>query len=403
MAVTGPAMPDGNKMPGKLPGSASAEPPPPDPAIARRARQRRRRRFLLLVVVPLLVVGVAGYLYLSGGRYVATDNAYVRADKVTISTDVSGMVEAVLVAENQRVRAGEVLFRLDPEAFALAEAAAEAQLGTVLTELATLKANYRQRIEEIRLADADVAYQDRELRRQSELGQRGVAAGTVLDQARIAYQRARQRAAAAREEAAAVLASLGGTLDADPADHPRARHARAELDRARRERRRATVTAPADGILVNVGALQPGEYLEAGKPAFTLVLADRLWIDANPKETDLTHVRIGNPAAVTVDTYPGRAWKGRVESVSPASGAEFAVLPPQNASGNWIKVVQRIPMRVAVEQSADGPMLRSGMSVVVTVDTGRERTPASVWADFRRWVGLDPPLGAGAAPRAGQG
>ncbi|BBK30001.1 membrane fusion protein (multidrug efflux system) [Stella humosa] len=368
--------------------------------LATAGRSRRRwRRLLLLVLVPLLVVAVAFYFYLSGGRYVVTDNAYVRADKVTISTDVSGMVQAVLVAENQRVAAGDMLFRIDPEPFALAEAAAQAQLGTVLAELSTLKANYRQRVEEIRLAEADVAYQDRELRRQAELGQRGVAAGTVLDQARIAYARARQRAAAAREEAGAVLASLGGTLDADPAQHPRARHAQAELDRARRERRRTEVRAPAAGILVNVGQLQPGEYLEAGKPAFTLVLVDRLWIDANPKETDLTHVVIGNPADVTVDTYPGRTWKGRVESVSPASGAEFAILPPQNASGNWIKVVQRIPMRVAVEQPADGPMLRTGMSVVVTVDTGRERTLASVWADLRRLVGLDPGQHAGAAHR----
>ena len=360
-----------------------------DPALAQRARRRRRRRFLLLVVVPLLVVAVAVALYLSGGRYVVTDNAYVRADKVTISTDVSGMVAAVLVAENHVVAAGQPLFRLDAEPFVLAEAAARASLGTVLAELATLKANHRQRVEEIRLADADAAYQEREFRRQSELGQRGVAAGTVLDLARIDYARARQRAAAAREAAAAVLASLGGSLDADPAEHPRARQAQAQLDRAIRERRRTEVLAPAPGILVNVGALQPGEYLEAGKPAFTLVRTDHLWIDASPKETDLTHVALGNPAEVTVDTYPGRTWRGRVESVSPASGAEFAILPPQNASGNWIKVVQRIPMRVAVEPQADGPVLRSGMSVVVTVDTGRERTLASVWADLRRWVGLD--------------
>ncbi len=367
-----------------------------DAEVAARGRGRRRRRFVLLVLVPLLVIALAGYFYMSGGRYVVTDNAYVRADKVTISTDVSGMVQAVLVAENQEVAAGDPLFRLDPEPFMLAEAAARAQLATVLAELATLKANYRQRIEEMRLAEADVAYQDRELRRQAELGQRGVTAVTVLDQARILYARARQRAAAAREEAAAVLASLGGTLDADPADHPRARHAQAEIDRARRELRRTSVRAPAAGILVNVGSLQPGEYLEAGKPAFSLVLTDHLWVDANPKETDLTHVRIGNPASITVDTYPGQTWKGRVESVSPASGAEFALLPPQNASGNWIKVVQRIPMRVAVEHQADGPRLRSGMSAVVSVDTGRERTLASVWADIRRWVGLAPD-----APRAG--
>lgn len=380
-----------------MPEGSNLDPQRSDAALVRKARQRRRRRLLLLVLVPVLVVAGAFAIYLSGGRYVVTDNAYVRADKVTISSDVSGVVEAVLVAENQAVTAGQPLFRFDAEPFALAEAAARASLATVLTELATLKATYRQKVEEIRLADADAAYQEREFRRQSELGQRGVTAVAVLDQARIAYARARQRAAAAREEAAAVLASLGGDLDAPPADHPRARQTQAQLDRAVRDRRRTLVVAPAPGILANVGALQPGEYLEAGKPAFTLVRTDHLWVDANPKETDLTHIALGNPASVTVDTYPGRSWRGRVESVSPASGAEFAILPPQNASGNWIKVVQRIPMRIAVEPQADGPVLRSGMSAVVTVDTGRERTLASVWADLRRWLGLDRGDGTGSS------
>lgn len=368
-----------------------------------RARRRKRRRFVLLVLVPLLVLAVAVELYLSGGRYVVTDNAYLRADKVTVSTDVSGMVAEVLVAENQHVARGDPLFRLDREPFELAEAAARAELATVLTDLATLKANYRQRVEEIGLAEADLAYQNRELRRQVELGQRGVAALTVLDQARIAYARARQRLAAAREEAAAVLASLGGDLDAEPTEHPRARQAQAALDRARRDLRRTTIHAPAPGILVNVGSLQPGEYLEAGKPAFSLVLTEHMWVEANAKETDLTHVRVGNPVSITIDTYPGRTWKGTVESVSPASGAEFALLPPQNASGNWIKVVQRIPMRVAVENQPDGPVLRSGMSAVVSVDTGRERTLASVWADIRRLVGLPVPAGAEGQAAGGGG
>lgn len=369
-----------------------------DPAAAARARRRRLRRLFLMVVVPLLAAAGAFALYLNGGRYVVTDNAYIRADKVTLSTDISGVVAAVLVAENDAVVPGQPLFRFDPEPFELAEAAARANLGAVLAEIRTMQANYRQKLEEIRLADADAAYQEREFQRQSELGRRGVAAASVLDQARIAYARARQRAAAVREEAAAVLASLGGSPDADPARHPKAQQAQAQLDRTLRERRRTLVTAPAAGIVVSVGALQPGEYLEAGKPAFTLVRTDHLWVDASPKETDLTHVALGNPATVTVDTYPGRTWTARVESLSPASGAEFAILPPQNASGNWIKVVQRIPMRVVVEPQPDGPVLRSGMSAVVTVDTGRERTLASVWADLRRWLGI----GAAAGPATGR-
>ncbi|MCC7271204.1 MAG: HlyD family secretion protein [Alphaproteobacteria bacterium] len=377
---TSSSMPEGTSIdPARLEGAER---------VGRLRRRRQVRRLFLLVAVPLLVVAGALHLYLQGGRWVSTDNAYVRAGKVTISTDVSGIVAAVLVAENQVVAAGAPLFRFDDEPFRIAVAGAEAALGTVLNELATLKANHRQRLEEIGLAEADLAYQERDLRRQMELGQRGVAALSVLDLSRVAHARARQRLAAAREEAAAVLAALGGSADAAPADHPRARQAQAALDKARRELKRTTVFAPVAGIVVNVTSLQPGEYLEAGKPAFSLVATDQVWVDANPKETDLTHVRVGNPATVRIDTYPDREWHGRVASFSPASGAEFALLPPQNASGNWIKVVQRIPVRIDLDGLSDGPALRSGMSVVVEIDTGRQRSFATLREDLERWLGI---------------
>lgn len=351
-------------------------------------RRRVRWRFILLLLGPLLVIGVSLYFYLTGGRWVGTDNAYVRADKVTISTDVSGMVAAVLVEENQIVPRGAPLFRLDPEPFEIALAAAEAEYAVVLNDLATLRANHRQRLEAIRLAEADLAFQERDLRRQTELGQRGVAAPAALDQSRISWERARQRLAAAREEATAVLAALGGSADALPADHPRARQARSAIDRAQRNLRRTTIFAPVAGIAANVPALQVGEYLEAGTAAFSLVATERVWIEANPKETDLTHVKVGNPAEVRIDTYPERKWRGWVASVSPASGAEFAVLPPQNASGNWIKVVQRIPLRVELEVTPDSPALRSGMSAVVDIDTGRERSLATLRHEIERLLGL---------------
>lgn len=351
-------------------------------------RRRVRWRFILLLLGPLLVIGVSLYFYLTGGRWVGTDNAYVRADKVTISTDVSGMVAAVLVEENQIVPRGAPLFRLDPEPFEIALAAAEAEYAVVLNDLATLRANHRQRLEAIRLAEADLAFQERDLRRQTELGQRGVAAPAALDQSRISWERARQRLASAREEATAVLAALGGSADALPADHPRARQARSAIDRAQRNLRRTTIFAPVAGIAANVPALQVGEYLEAGTAAFSLVATERVWIEANPKETDLTHVKVGNPAEVRIDTYPERKWRGWVASVSPASGAEFAVLPPQNASGNWIKVVQRIPLRVELEVTPDSPALRSGMSAVVDIDTGRERSLATLRHEIERLLGL---------------
>jgi len=351
-------------------------------------RRRLRWRFILLLLGPLLVIGVSLYFYLTGGRWVGTDNAYVRADKVTISTDVSGMVAAVLVEENQVVARGAPLFRLDPEPFEISLARAEAEYAVVLNELATLRANYRQRLESNRLAEADLAYQERDLRRQTELGQRGVSAPAALDLSRILWERARQRLAQAREETAAVLAALGGSIDTEPADHPRARQARTAIDRARRDLRRTTISAPVTGIAANVGALQVGEYLEAGAAAFSLVATERVWIEANPKETDLTHVKVGNPAEVRIDTYPERKWRGWVASVSPASGAEFAVLPAQNASGNWIKVVQRIPLRVELEVTPDSPPLRSGMSAVVDIDTGRERSLATLRHEIERLLGL---------------
>jgi membrane fusion protein (multidrug efflux system) len=327
-------------------------------------------------------------MYLTGGRYVSTDNAYVRADKVTVSTDVSGIVAEVPVHENQVVEKDQVLFRLDDEPYRIALVGAEAQLGTVRNQIAALQAAYQQNLAQVQQAQTDLAFFQRELQRQQELASRQVASQAAFDQARHNAEAARDRLLMAQRQAQATLAQLGGKADEPIESNPSYRQAMAQVDKARRDLRHTVVTAPMDGIVTNVEALQVGEYLPAAQAGFSLVATDHVWVEANPKETDLTHLEPGDPATVTVDAYPGREWRATVASLSPASGAEFSVLPAQNASGNWVKVVQRVPVRLKVQVSPDAPPLRAGMSASVEIDTGHQRTLAGLVDGVRHWIGV---------------
>lgn len=361
------------------------EPPAPTrPTVA----QRQRRRVVLLLLGPLALLALGLHFYLAGGRIVSTDNAYIRAERVDIATDVPGFVAEVAVAENQIVEQGQLLFRLDDEPYRIALAAALARLEGVRNELTTLRATYREKLAELDQARTDVAFYQAQFRRQQDLSARGVAAQMALDQARRDVDAARARVAVAERQAEATLAALGGAADLDPELHPRFQEARAAVDRAERDLRRTRVHAPLAGIVTNVHHLPQGAYLPAARAAFVLIATDTIWVEASPKETALTHVQVGNPATVRVDTYPGVRFAARVTSISPASGAEFAVLPPQNASGNWVKVVQRIPLRLALDLPDDAPKLRAGMSVIVEIDTGQERSLAGLFRDLRRWTGL---------------
>jgi membrane fusion protein (multidrug efflux system) len=275
-----------------------------------------------------------------------------------------------------------VLFRLDRSPFETALRRAEAELGTIRTELLNLEASYRQKQAEIAGAEADVEFYSRDFERYSSLAANNVAAKAQLDRARHDLQTARERQEALRRELDGIAASLGGDPDAPVEQHPRYRVALADVADARRNLDHAEVRAPLPGVVANVESLQPGSWLAAGAPAFSLVSTESLWIEASPKETQLTDVRAGQPVRMTVDTYPGQAWGGRVTSISPASGSEFAVLPAQNTSGNWVKVVQRIPVRIEVEPAAGQPPLRAGMSVEVAIDTGRQRSLASLSGDL---------------------
>jgi membrane fusion protein, multidrug efflux system len=347
---------------------------PPNPRQdAPGASKKPRLRLLMFALLPLALI-VGAYWYITGGQVVSMDDAYVEADKVGVSTDVPGIVAAVAVTENQHVEAGQILYRLDDLQSRFALARAQAQIGTVRDALNALKANYRDMQSQIRQAQNDIEYFDTEFHRQQDLLAAHVASQSVFDAARRNLQNAQQKLASLTQQLGAIAANL----DDDPAGEvekkPRYLDAVAQRDEAARQLAHTIVKAPFAGIVTNVPAIAPGKYLQASATAFYLVAADHVWVVANPKETELTYVRPGQSASVTVDTYPDTQWSGSVESISPAAAQEFSLLPAQNTSGNWVKVVQRVPVRVRIDTNDKSlPPLRPGMSVEVDVDTGHRR------------------------------
>ncbi|HET8899231.1 MAG TPA: HlyD family secretion protein [Rhodanobacteraceae bacterium] len=349
---------------------------------------RKRGQRLLWVAGPLLVALVAGYFYLTAGRYVSTDNAYVGADQVTIAPQVGGRVVEVAVQQNQRVSKGDLLFRIDPEPLQLSADALRAQARAVGEYLASTKDSYHAAMADLGSSEATLKHDQAQLRRMEDLRKRGLVAQKALDDARkdVAVARGDRDSDAAAVAKARTL--LGGNVDAPVEDLAGYKAIGAQLDKAELDLSHATVRAPMDGVIGKM-SLQPGDYLQVGQAAMPLV-ATTVWVDANFKETDLTHVRVGQAAVIKLDAYPDYQWHARVASISPASGAAFSVLPAQNATGNWVKIVQRIPLRLTlVVDDAKAPRARVGMSAEVEIDTGAEN---SLWG---RWFG-----GADAADRA---
>jgi membrane fusion protein (multidrug efflux system) len=334
----------------------------------------RHRRFLL-IGGPILILLVVLVVYLMGGRYVSTDDAYIQAARAEISTEVSGRIAEIDVRDNQTVHKGQVLFRLTTRSFDIAVAGAKARLADALLKVPSLQAAYRQRLADRAAARTALAYATRELARQTRLEKQGISSRAQLDQARTNVQSARQQLAAASEQAAGALAELGGDPAASPDSLPLVRAARAALDHALLEKSYTVVRAPMDGIVAKVEQIQVGDHVNAATPLFALMSDKDIWVEANFKETDLTYMRPGQRATFSVDAYPGRDFTGRVVSTSPGTGSSFSLLPPENSSGNWVKVVQRLPVRLSIDRQPGVP-LAAGMSVVAEVDTGHRRSLA---------------------------
>jgi membrane fusion protein (multidrug efflux system) len=335
------------------------------------APRKRRLRILLLAVVPLLAVLVGGALWLAGGRFVGTDNAYVEADKVPISVEVTGTVAQVFVKENQAVHAGDPLFELDRAPFEVAVARAEANLGEARTNLAALRAGYREKQVEIGLAKTRYTFALKDQKRQVELAAKDYAPQVTLDQANQNAQLTAQQVTALEQSLAQIGQSLGGGPNVPIEQNPSYKVKAAELAQAKLDLARTLVRAPSDGAVS--AAPKPGQHLTAGAMAMVVVASGAPRVEANLTEKDLTYIHPGQAVEVKVDTYPGRTWSGTVESLSPATGAEFSLLPAQNATGNWVKIAQRVPVRIALAPAPDLAKLRAGLSAEVKIDTGHKR------------------------------
>ena len=333
---------------------------------------RTLKRTVFLIVIPLLAICVGLYLYAAGGRYVSTDNAYVKANVIIISPEVSGRVTSVLVVDNQAVEANDVLLQIDSSPLEITLNRARAQMAVIRTELESLRADYGETVVQEQLAKDKVRYLDRRYKRQRKLLKQGLSSEEKHDEAKHDLQVARREVEIIEQRVQRVLAQLAGNERLPVDQHPRYLTAQTTYDQAAVDLKATTIRAPASGIVSNM-KLQVGEYAQAGKPVFSLIQNLPIWVEANLKETQLTHIQPGQQATIVVDAYPDKIWESVVSSIAPATGAEFSILPPQNASGNWVKVVQRIPINLVITDQAGGPQLRAGMTVSVRIDTRRKR------------------------------
>jgi membrane fusion protein (multidrug efflux system) len=331
---------------------------------------RERLRLPLMIGVPVIAGLVALYFYLASVGYESTDDAYLRAAQVSISPNVSGRVVAVDVHDNQPVRRGATLIRLDERPFRIAVEDARARVANARLQIESLKATYWQRMADLRSAQSTLEYQKREYERQTRLLASGISPQSLVERTLDARNQAQQNVISDQQQINATLATLGGDPNIPADRHPTVQQAQAELDHALLNLSYTTITAPIDGIVTRVEELQAGDYINAATPAFMLVSNRDVWIEANFKEVQLTHMLPGQSARVRIDAYPGRDLRAKVVSISPGTGSQFSLLPPENATGNWVKVVQRLPVRLQLEDSVP---VQSGLSALVTVDTEYRR------------------------------
>ena len=330
--------------------------------------RRATVRLILLGVVPIVALAAGLEYYITSTRYVTTENAYVKATVVAVSAEVTGRIEQVLVHQNAQVKSGDLLFSVDPEPFRIVFQKSEAELGRVRNEIEALRADHRQARIELKEAEADIPYYRRAFDRQRSLAGKGHSSRAHFDEAERNLANARQRAGALRQKSLRILAELGGQVDLPIEAHPDFLSARAARDEAELNLRRTMIYAPVTGVVGPV-RIESGEYISAGTPALPIISGAAHWVEANLKETQLTELRIGQKATVVIDAYPDRVLRATVDSISPSTGSELAILPPQNASGNWVKVVQRVPVRLRLAPIEPPLHLRSGMTVSISIDT----------------------------------
>jgi membrane fusion protein, multidrug efflux system len=345
-------------------------------APAKPARSGRKRlRMILLVALPAIAALIGAGVYIMGGRYISTDNAYVGAQKVLITPDISGKIVHVAVVEGQHVKPGDELFTLDAEPYRLALQQAQAKLDAARVDYSKLTTTLASLTTLVELAKKNVALKQSDVERKHKLLASHATSQADVDTASSAYVTAQLQAQFAKQQLATTLSQLLGDGKLPLAQFPAYAQAKAALDDARRNLDHTIVRAPMTGTATQVDNIQLGRFVAAGTPVLSVIDDQAPWVEANPKETDITYLRVGQKATLDVDSFPNHTFKGTVIAVSPGTGAQFSILPPQNATGNWVKVVQRVPVRIAFDKDEDTHLLRSGMSVNVEIDTGHSRLP----------------------------
>ncbi len=346
--------------------------------VAQNEKKSRSKRYLIMAALPLMLIAGGTYVWVTGGRFQETENANLLQPRVTMASEIAGRITAVNLHENAMVKAGDVLFAVDAEPYRIALAQADASLAAARLNVEQLRAALGQAQAQLRSAEGETEYLRHELERQVALSKKGVTTQSSLDTARRELDKALDAEGAAKQAVIGAKAALGGDPDIETNAHPSVLAAQATRDRAAYQLSQTTVRAPADGVVSQASSFKEGQFVSAGASLFTLVETADSWIEANFKETQLTHMKLGQKAEIELDAFPGRAIEATIESIGAGTGAEFSLLPAQNATGNWVKVTQRIPVRLMIDKADADLLMRTGMSATVTVDTGVSRGWASL-------------------------